>query len=397
MGRLRFRKKTYYLMMIILLLGIIVSQSGRIIGINFIDNKGGVKETAETQITEQEVYAYFPDADSWEKREVSTFEIFKSNKKIGTILYSAPYTNSILGYQGPVPLLIVLDEEESVRDVVLLGNNESPEYVNLVKESGLFERWNQMKINEAVSMKVDAVSGATYTSQGVIETMAYRLAVYNELEKSSPFNIASILRDVAMLFVLVFAVYAFFRPARMVRGRLVLLILTILVLGIWQGRMLSMTQFISWFLNGIPFGTQWAMVVMLILATALPMLTGKSFYCAYVCPFGAMQDLAGRPVRKKWRLSRTLLSGMLLIKRVILFGGLLVIGLGLAVDFSYIEPFTVFKPYAASWVAIAVAIVSLALSVFIPRPWCRFCCPAGEILEMIRRKNLHEPSGKIVK
>lgn len=232
MGRLRFRKKTYYLMMIIMLLGIIVSQSGRIIGINFIDNKGGVKETAETQITEQEVYAYFPDADSWEKREVSTFEIFKSNKKIGTILYSAPYTNSILGYQGPVPLLIVLDEEESVRDVVLLGNNESPEYVNLVKESGLFERWNQMKINEAVSMKVDAVSGATYTSQGVIETMAYRLAVYNELEKSSPFNIASILRDVAMLFVLVFAVYAFFRPARMVRGRLVLLILTILVLGI---------------------------------------------------------------------------------------------------------------------------------------------------------------------
>ena len=49
-----------------------------------------------------------------------------------------------------------------------LQNTETPAYFNLVKESGLFERLNGLTVEEALATDLDAVSGATYSSEAVI-------------------------------------------------------------------------------------------------------------------------------------------------------------------------------------------------------------------------------------
>ena len=45
------------------------------------------------------------------------------------------------------------------------------------------------------------------------------------------------------------------------------------------------------------------------------------------------------------------------------------------------ELFTAFLFTAASWVVVVFAAVVLVLSVFVPRPYCRFVCPTGTLLK----------------
>ena len=159
------------------------------------------------------------------------------------------------------------------------------------------------------------------------------------------------------------------------------------MLGIWQGRMLSVAQFTTWVYGGIPVVAQWAVVMVFALSVVLPMIFGKAYYCAWLCPMGAAQTLLGEVNKKhKLRLSPRLISWLTLLRSAILFGGLLTIGIGLSFDFADYEAFAVFHPQSAPLVALVIGIVSLVLSVWIPRPWCRFLCPLGEMLELVRKK-----------
>ena len=66
---------------------------------------------------------------------------------------------------------MVFDKEKKVQKVVLLDNNETPGFVNRVVEGGLFDAWNGLTIDQALETEVDAVSGATFTSNGVKESL----------------------------------------------------------------------------------------------------------------------------------------------------------------------------------------------------------------------------------
>ena len=46
------------------------------------------------------------------------------------------------------------------------------------------------------------------------------------------------------------------------------------------------------------------------------------------------------------------------------------------------EIFTAFIVNSASWAVIGTGIGFVLLSVFIPRPFCRFVCPTGSILKL---------------
>ena len=47
-----------------------------------------------------------------------------------------------------------------------------------VVEGGLYEAWNGLTPDEALNKEVDAVSGATYTSNGVKKSLIARLKAY---------------------------------------------------------------------------------------------------------------------------------------------------------------------------------------------------------------------------
>ena len=83
----------------------------------------------------------------------------------------------VIGYDGPTPLKITI-VKGVVAKVEALPNTETPRFFDQVLESGLLKAVVGKKVSEAAKMPLDAVSGATYTSNGVKKSLKARLEAY---------------------------------------------------------------------------------------------------------------------------------------------------------------------------------------------------------------------------
>ena len=126
-----------------------------------------------------EIQPYFGDAAKTKAIDTAYYEVKDAKgNKIGTVLFSSPYSDGIKGFKGTTPLLIALDAEGRIQRVELLENEETPRFAQHVAESGFYNTWNGLTVDEALNQEVDAISGATYTSNGVKNSLKARLEAY---------------------------------------------------------------------------------------------------------------------------------------------------------------------------------------------------------------------------
>ena len=129
----------------------------------------------------EEVKPYFADAAKTKAMDTAYYEVKDAKgNKLGTVLFSSPYSDGIKGFNGLTPLLIALDAEGRINNVVLLENQETPNFAKRVVDGGLYQAWNGLTVDEALDKQVDAVSGATYTSNGVKKSLVARLKAYQK-------------------------------------------------------------------------------------------------------------------------------------------------------------------------------------------------------------------------
>lgn len=118
-----------------------------------------------------EIANAFPTAKSV-KKEAKWTVVYNAKKEvIGYAVYSKPASDGIKGYAGETPLLIALDPNEKILSVQLLDNMETPSYLSRVINAGLLKSWNGMKAKKAAKKDIDAVSGATFSSQSIINSL----------------------------------------------------------------------------------------------------------------------------------------------------------------------------------------------------------------------------------
>ena len=86
------------------------------------------------------------------------------------VVNTAELCKDVIGYDGPTPLKITV-VDGVVASVEALPNTETPRFFEHVLASGLLESVIGKNPAEAADMKLDAVSGATYSSQAVIENL----------------------------------------------------------------------------------------------------------------------------------------------------------------------------------------------------------------------------------
>lgn len=120
----------------------------------------------------------FPEAQQLQFLDTSYFAVKDAeNEVIGSVLLSSPYSDGVKGYAGKTPLLIALDNEDKIMQIKLLANHETPGFIKRLMKSGYLESWNGLSVDEALQKNVDAVSGATYSSKGIQNSLKARLAV----------------------------------------------------------------------------------------------------------------------------------------------------------------------------------------------------------------------------
>ena len=84
----------------------------------------------------------------------------------------------VAGYIGATPLKIYIKGNKVVK-VVALKNQETPKYFAKVKKK-LLDSWNGKKVKAASKMKVDAITGATFSSKAVIKNVQVGLDYYQK-------------------------------------------------------------------------------------------------------------------------------------------------------------------------------------------------------------------------
>ena len=82
----------------------------------------------------------------------------------------------IEGYQATTPLKVYI-KKDKVEKIEFLKSQETPKYYVKVKKA-LLNKWDGMKVKDAKTQKVDAVTGATYSSEAVIENVRLALDYY---------------------------------------------------------------------------------------------------------------------------------------------------------------------------------------------------------------------------
>ena len=92
------------------------------------------------------------------------------------IINTTEIGKNVEGYNGPTPLKIYINNNK-VEKIEALKNFETPKYYLKVKKA-LLEKWNGLKVKEAQALKVDAVTGATFSSEAVIKNVPLGLDYY---------------------------------------------------------------------------------------------------------------------------------------------------------------------------------------------------------------------------
>ena len=356
------------------------------------------------------------------------------------VVNTKPLAKDVQGYGGPVPLKIHI-KDGRVAAVEAEPNAESPDFFNRAKE--LLNHWQGKSVDEALAEEVDAVSGATFSSKAIIANMQRGLAYAKQhgqwgedgsvgaLETSAPPIVGSedgsvgalgtsappivggedgsvgalgtsappivgsvsnsvgaletsALPIVALVVVLLGAVVPLFYNNR--RLHLVQLAVNVVVLGLWTGTFVSYTLFLRVFSGGVSLsaiGALAAPLLMLIVALIYPLAGRSGHYCANICPFGSAQELAGKLSRRKLRITPRVLK-LLSVLRNLLWGVLMALLLtGTCTAWIDYELFTAFLYSSASVWVIVLAALFLVLSVWVPRPYCRFVCPTGALVKSV--------------
>ncbi len=365
-----------------------------------IDNDE-IRFTAEDgSFTLREVQELFSQAEELEEKdEDGFFRVLDSEGELlGRLGYGPPADKNITGYAGRVPFLVGLDDQWRVTGVLMLDSQETASFAMRVKEE-LSDSWNQKLPDEAVEADVDAVSGATQTSnalirgvEAVLERVVYK--PYDPGTQDELLNGQIVLTLLVGWFVIISTAVFFlpFSPTPMVRN--LINGLSVLIPGLLASTMLTINLLGQWLQGEFTWSIHWLPAGLAILALLTPLFTGKHYYCYYYCPFGAAQELLGKFKTCRHHpghLGRSILRA---IRATLITLAALTVVFGLALDLSWLEPFTAFQWAAAPLPSVILAAAFLIITVWSPRLWCRIC-PTGGGLAAMRRRPLRNKDSRL--
>lgn len=323
----------------------------------------------------EDVQKAYPQAQSYTSNSDKSYDaVTADGKTVGNFILSNDFIENNFGYAGEINTLIAFSEN-IVHSVVLMDNVDSRSYVQKVYNSGLFEKWNGMELSQLPTSNVDAVTGATRTSNAVIRAVKESSATYLSVVASSKISILEIVKPILFALVIILSLIMSFKKG-MSRYRTIYLIFIILVSGFILQAMLSTALLSGWMKHGLSISNSWMSVTLLLLALLMPALHKNRFYCTYLCPMGALQELTGKiSPFKKYSLKILKFRYFNASDIFLLFIVFSMYGHG-GIDITNVEPFTAFAVTIASWGMLIFGSVVVILSLFFNRPWCAIC-PTG--------------------
>ncbi|MDB1125157.1 4Fe-4S binding protein [Vibrio algarum] len=292
-----------------------------------------------------------------------------------------------VGYGGEVNIAVRMDLEGKVEQTSILSIKDTSSYVTKVIEYGLMNSFLGSLTKGRID--VDAVSGATLTSNGIIhatssaiDPIREQIFGYRLLERSSPFDTVSFLDGLAVLFFML-AIYIS-RSTSIHKNKMqwTLMLASLVIFGFYSAALISSSTM------GILISGSWSSglgnytaIILLILTIGYILLFNKNIYCQMICPMGTTQQcLSKLTSAKSFTLKHKALSWF---PRVIL---LVALSCGLyfrnPAAFTF-EPFGIMFGMVGSIYLFIPTILLLITSLFVHRPWCKTLCPINAMTDYL--------------
>ncbi|MBL9198996.1 MAG: 4Fe-4S binding protein [Opitutaceae bacterium] len=351
----------------------------------------------DAPVVVEEVKSFFPDAARLRPDSSARDGLFildRAGRELGYVVRTFPHAQDLIGYAGATDTLVVLDRDWKIVGLKIHGSDETADYVKSIATDRRFlKKWNSLTWDAAADLDLEAagiegVAGATMTSLTIARGVKLRLqAARAELIERPALQFGW--RDAGMVVVLVGAALMAFGPAEWKRRwKLAWQLVLVGYVGLVAGDLLAMKLFGGWARAGVPWTAAPGLVLLAAAALVVPWATGSPLYCHHVCPHGAAQELLGRIRPRRWQLTLPAgaVRGLEYLPPALLGFSLVMALLALPFDLAGLEPFAAYVVRSAGFATIAVAVVGLVASLFVPQAYCRFGCPTGALLNFVRAR-----------
>lgn len=316
-----------------------------------------------------------PETPSAEDNPDITGDTVTIDRDGNVTIHTAGLKGTINGYAGPVPLDIYI-KDGTISEIKALPNAETPSFFE--RASTLFDTWIGETPSQALEMKVDAVSGATYSSAAIIRNVNAGLSSYqgtqNRSSNAMPWKIW-----VALAVTLAACIFPLLVKNKIYHN--VQLMANVLVLGFWCGQFLDYSLILKYISGGFTLPVGLVAIVMLIAAFIYPLFGHPQHYCTHICPLGSAQQLVGELCGYKIHISAKIIKGLDWFRKILWAVLMLSLWTDCLTEWMDLELFQVFQFESASRWIIGSACLFIILSAIVSRPYCRFVCPTGSLFK----------------
>ena len=315
----------------------------------------------------------------------------KGRRKVEIVGFAAETTRivpEVLGYHGPIEIALGLTPYGRIKGLEILHHSETREHMDRILQSGYLEAFTGKAPGEWLD--VDMVSGATVTCMAItraVQAAQDRLLGITPAEARFPGGEdPNQLARAAVLAGLFLAAFSLLKAHK--AWRYLVLVLSAGFLGYAWNWSFTYTDL----LDTTVFFTVLT-VLFVTLALVATLLKGR-IYCGWICPFGAVQELAALAasplVKKRSSSPRSGSNGagfsrLRRFKYVLLFLLLTAAAVPVMKGFFNPEPFSDFFSLDGSSWRFYLGLTAVVLSIVLTRPFCRYLCPTGALLACLNR------------
>jgi polyferredoxin len=374
-------------------------------------------------------FAEYPQAREWfpEAQRIGDFEgepraaaVHAGGEVIGYVFLTSDVVR-IPAYSGePINSLVGIDRAGRIRGISIVSHQEPILAVGISEERlrAFSDQYKGKSVFDriAVGRDIDTISGATITVMVQNETLmkaARRVAEsrgLGKVEVAAPggplwrgvwaerkFAIGVLAAGLGVLvFILLFQDWLARKPRLLTLVRRAFLVYTVVFIGWYALAQLSIVHVLTFmhaavrdfkwetFLIDPMLFILWSFVAMTLL------LWGRGVYCGWLCPFGALQELAqqaGRRLKLKQLEFPDMVHERLWgLKYLILLGlfGVSLQSMSEAAKLAEVEPFktAVTLRFDREWPFVLYAAGLIVVSAFNRKFFCKYACPLGAALSI---------------
>jgi len=297
------------------------------------------------------------------------------------------------GYGGPVEMLVGINPQGKITGAEIIAQRETPGFFRLVLAHNLIGQFIGLKFNDPLSLgqDVDAVSGATFSAEGVASSIrvAARTIAKDGLNSPLPAEHKPVKFGMPEIVLIGLYITGYFghkmRNSQWKRRiRWGTLLTGMLVLGFIYTAPLTIAQIASLLSGYLPDwhnNLYWYLLIGGILFVTT--VDAKNPYCSWFCPFGAAQECLAQLTKAKFYRPRELSKFFTWLQRGLAFSAIL---LGLALrrpGVASYEPFaTLFdlRGIGVEWIFLGLVLLA---SLLVYRPFCNYLCPISPVIDFI--------------